>query len=61
MTSFSDTWHQIATRKPQAFDTAQHAFIEHTRYNPVVALVQDSTGAAIGDCLNSALTGRMAA
>jgi hypothetical protein len=41
---FSAIWRDIAAREPQAFDDAQHAFIERTHYRPVVAAVLARTG-----------------
>lgn len=42
--AFSAVWRDIAAREPQAFDDAQHAFIERTHYRPVVAAVLARTG-----------------
>lgn len=42
--AFSAVWWDIAAREPQAFDDAQHAFIERTHYRPVVAAVLARTG-----------------
>lgn len=41
---FTARWKDIAARDPQAFRTAQHAFIERTHYDPAVARVRDATG-----------------
>lgn len=41
---FSAIWRDIAAREPQAFDGAQHAFIERTHYRPVVDAVRSRTG-----------------
>lgn len=36
---FSAAWEKIAAREPDAFRSAQHAFIDRTHYKPVVAAV----------------------
>lgn len=40
---FARRWKAIAARTPQAFQAAQHAFIERTHYAPVVARVRQET------------------
>ena len=42
--TFSADWRTIASREPQAFGDAQHAFIRRTHYAPAVATVRDRTG-----------------
>lgn len=42
--AFSSVWKDIAAREPEAFDAAQHAFIERTHYRPVVERVKAKTG-----------------
>lgn len=42
--SFSNMWRAIAADEPEAFDAAQHAFIERTHYRPTVAAVLKLTG-----------------
>lgn len=42
--SFSNMWRAIAAAEPEAFDAAQHRFIERTHYLPTVAGVLKLTG-----------------
>lgn len=42
--AFSNRWQSAASREPQAFREAQHAFIERTHYQPAVDTVQTRTG-----------------
>lgn len=39
---FSDTWRAIAAREPEAFQTAQHAFIERTHYDVQSARIENA-------------------
>lgn len=42
--SFSAGWRDVAAREPEAFDEAQHAFIERTHYRPAVDAVRQRSG-----------------
>ncbi|MCB2047865.1 MAG: hypothetical protein KDE32_06505 [Novosphingobium sp.] len=42
--AFSRVWRDVAEREAQAFEAAQHAFIERTHYRPAVAEVLKQTG-----------------
>ena len=42
--AFNRVWQTIADRDPQAFEEAQHAYIERTHYSPVVQSVLRRTG-----------------
>ncbi len=39
---FSDTWRAIAAREPEAFQAAQHAFIERTHYDVQSARIENA-------------------
>lgn len=41
---FSAGWRDVAQREPEAFDEAQHAFIERTHYRPAVDAVRVRSG-----------------
>ena len=43
--AFSRIWKSVATREPQAFQAAQHAFIKRTHYDVQIAHVRGKTGA----------------
>ncbi len=43
--AFSRIWKSVATREPQAFQAAQHAFIKRTHYDVQIAHVLGKTGA----------------
>lgn len=40
--AFSDTWRAIAAREPEAFQAAQHAFIERTHYDVQSARIENA-------------------
>jgi hypothetical protein len=42
--AFSRVWRELAEREPEAFEAAQHAFIERSHYRPAVAAVLAATG-----------------
>jgi hypothetical protein len=42
--AFAAAWQAVAAREPEAFGTAQHAFIERTHYRPLVGAVMLQTG-----------------
>ena len=42
--SFTATWKAIASREPERFEAAQHAYIERTHYDVQVSHVQGATG-----------------
>lgn len=42
--AFSRIWLEVAERETEAFDAAQHAFIERTHYRPAVVAVLKDTG-----------------
>lgn len=42
--AFSRIWKVIAAREPEAFQSAQHAFIKRTHYDVQIAYVRKSTG-----------------
>jgi hypothetical protein len=42
--AFDQTWRNIATGEPEAFEQAQHAFIARTHYEPAVSAVRTRTG-----------------
>jgi hypothetical protein len=42
--AFSRVWREVAEREPEAFEAAQHAFIERTHYRPAVEAVLAATG-----------------
>lgn len=41
---FSAGWREVAKREPEAFGSAQHAFIERTHYRPAVDVVRQRSG-----------------
>lgn len=41
---FSQAWRELAAREPEAFEAAQHAFIERTHYRPAVAAAFKEAG-----------------
>ena len=45
---FGKTWQAVAREDPKAFFDAQHAYIQRTHYDPVVARVRARTGVDIG-------------
>ncbi|TYT26622.1 LysM peptidoglycan-binding domain-containing protein [Luteimonas viscosa] len=43
---FSQTWRDVAAREPEAFQQAQHDYIERTHYDPQAARVEQRTTVA---------------
>jgi hypothetical protein len=42
--AFTSAWKAVAAAEPDAFRTAQHAFIERTHYRPLIAAIIKRTG-----------------
>lgn len=47
--AFSQTWRDIAAREPDAFQQAQHDYIERTHYDPQAARVETRTTVTAAD------------
>lgn len=55
---FSDAWRAVAAEQPEAFRAAQHDFIQHTHFDPMVARLRETVSLdvlarspALQDCI----------